>query len=117
MKYIIVAISIIFGVIGQVLFKKGMVVLGGFQISQIIKILFNPYIFCGFMFYGISSIMWLYVLSKFELSTVYPLLSVGYILTAVAGYYIFSETISTYKIISIVLICSGVILMNWKGGM
>lgn len=116
MKYIIVVISILFGVIGQVLFKKGMVALGGFQISHIINILFNPFIFCGFLFYGSSSIMWLYILSKFELSTVYPLLSVGYILTAVAGYYLFNETINVYKVISILLICVGVILMNWKGG-
>lgn len=114
MQYIILFLSIIIGVIGQIFLKKGMMVVGVFHLSNIVKIFFNPFVFVGFLFYGVSSIMWLYSLSKFELSTIYPLLSLGYIFTMIAGYYLFSESITIYKIVSILLICSGVILMGIK---
>lgn len=114
MQYIILFLSIIIGVIGQIFLKKGMMVIGVFHLSNIVKIFFNPFVFIGFLFYGISSVMWLYSLSKFELNTIYPLLSLGYIFTMIAGYYLFNESITIYKVISILLICSGVILMGVK---
>ena len=114
MSYVMVFISVLFGAIGQILFKKGMTSIGTFEMSKILSILFTPTIFSGFIFYGISSIMWLYVLSKHQLSTVYPILSLGYILTTVAGYYLFNEKITGVNIAGIVLICLGIILITRK---
>lgn len=114
MNVIIVLISVIFGATGQILFKKGMTDFGGFDITKIVQIIFSPAIFTGFLFYGTSSILWLYVLSKYQLSTIYPILSLGYIITTVAGYYLFSEKITLVNIVGIVLICLGIILVTRK---
>ena len=103
------------GAVGQIFFKKGMSVIGAFYIKDIIKILFNPWIFSGFVFYGSSSIIWLYSLSKFQLSSIYPLLSLGYIITCFAGVYLFNESITKTNILGIALICIGVILITFKG--
>lgn len=114
MSYVMVAISVLFGAVGQILFKKGMMAAGGFELSKIFSILFSPAIFTGFVFYGTSSIIWLYVLSKFQLSTVYPILSVGYIITTVAAYFLFQEKISSINALGIAFICIGVILITRK---
>lgn len=111
-NYLIVFTCIIFGVIGQVFFKKGMLVLGGFDFTKIFSILFSPSILLGFLFYGSSSILWLYVLSKFELSKIYPVLSLSYIGTLFAGYFLFGEAITFNKIIGILLICFGIIFLQ-----
>lgn len=114
MPYIMVAVSVLLGAVGQILFKKGMMIAGGFELSRVFHILFSPAIFTGFVFYGTSSIIWLYVLSKFQLSSVYPILSVGYIITALAGYFLFSEKISLVNAAGILMICIGVILVTRK---
>jgi multidrug transporter EmrE-like cation transporter len=56
------------------------------------------------------------VLSRVEVSFAYPFLSVGYIVTAVAGYAVFNEQLSLTKIMGIALICLGVILIAGSGG-
>lgn len=114
MAYLMVAVSVILGAAGQILFKKGMMEVGGFELSRILSIIFSPSIFTGFVFYGTSSIIWLYVLSKFQLSTVYPILSMGYIITAMAGYFLFSEKISFVNAVGILCICIGVVLITRK---
>jgi multidrug transporter EmrE-like cation transporter len=48
------------------------------------------------------------VLSRVEVSFAYPLLSVGYIVTAIAGYYLFQENLSITRIAGILIICVGV---------
>lgn len=114
MPYIMVAISVLLGAVGQILFKKGMMAVGGFELSRILHILFTPSIFMGFVFYGTSSIIWLYVLSKFQLSSVYPILSMGYVITALAGYFLFQEKLSPVNAFGILFICIGVILITRK---
>lgn len=111
-KYLITALCVILGVIGQVLFKQGLIAFGSFNFKQIVSIVFSPYVFTGFVFYGTSSILWLYSLSKFELSKIYPVLSLGYIGTCIAGYYLFGESISLNKIIGISFICIGILILN-----
>ena len=46
-----------------------------------ISIMVNPYIIGGFISYGVSIIIWLWVLSKVEVSLAYPFQALGYILT------------------------------------
>lgn len=52
------------------------------------------------------------VLSRVEVSYAYPLLSVGYIVTALAGYYFFSEALTPVRWLGIVTICIGVWLIT-----
>ena len=62
----------------------------------------------GLACYVVSVVVWLLVLSRVEVSFAYPLLSVGYIGNAVAGYYLFQENLSLTRITGIVIICAGV---------
>lgn len=115
-NYIFLASSILLAVTGQLLMKKGMLVFGAFPASQflfkIIPMLLNPYVFFGIACFGFSAITWLVVLSRLELSFVYPLVSVAYILVAVASWFFFKENLTLMRWLGILVIVLGVFLIS-----
>lgn len=86
------------------------------SITQIIfslfRIIFEPHIFCGLSCYVISVGIWIFVLTKSQVSIAYPLLSIGYIINIFLAYYLFSEPITISKIIGITFIVIGVITIT-----
>lgn len=116
MNYIILAISISLAVAGQLLMKHGMNQFGTFPISQIIfkiiPMILNPFVFLGFFLFGVSSIFWLAVLSRMQLSFVYPMVSLAYVLVALFSFYFFKENVSLIRWVGIGVICIGVFLIS-----
>lgn len=115
---LIVGIAIITAVMSQLLFKKGMLAMGGeiglsvqsiFQ--MVLNIFKNPYIMTGIFLYGLSFITWLVVLSRVKLSFVYPMTSLNFVLVILASYYLFGERLSAPQIGAIMIIIIGVILL------
>lgn len=100
---------------GQVLWKTGMTKIH-FELSLkgIINTIFNPYIFSGAVVYVFATVIWLYLLSKEQLSKIYPLQSLCYVLGAVAGVIIFKESFSTSKVFGLILIVAGAFLVAAK---
>jgi drug/metabolite transporter (DMT)-like permease len=104
------------GVVGQLTMKKGMNTIGNIAVkdifsSRIFEILFQKYVFIGMALYVIASLLWLVILSQEELSFVYPLISIGYIITAVLSKFIFHESLTLFRFLGILLICGGVYLI------
>ncbi|MBU5484836.1 EamA family transporter [Clostridium sp. MSJ-11] len=115
MNYLLLIINIFMLVCGQVLWKIGMSKID-FQLSfkGIINTLFNPYIFSGGIIYVFATIIWLYLLSKDQLSRIYPLQSLCYIVGAFAGVIIFNESLTISRILGLLLIFVGAILVVIK---
>lgn len=109
-------ISISLAIVGQLMMKHGMMMFGQFPVthllSNLLPMVFQPYVFIGIMCFGISSIFWLVVLSRIDLSMAYPLVSIAYIVTAIFSYYVFKENISIIRWIGIITICLGVFLVS-----
>ncbi|MFH1541519.1 MAG: 4-amino-4-deoxy-L-arabinose transferase [bacterium] len=114
--YLMLGFSILLAVTGQLLMKKGMMVFGQVATDEffqrIIPMLLNPYVFSGIACFGFSAMTWLVVLSKFELSFVYPLVSVAYILVAIASMVFFQETVPMIRWLGIAVIVFGVFLIS-----
>lgn len=102
----------------QLFLKKGMQTIGYFEFTLrhfphiTWQALTNLYIIGGLVCYVFSIGAWLMVLSRVEVSYAYPLLSVGYIVTAVAGYYFFQEPVTLTRLIGIAVIILGVYLVT-----
>lgn len=115
-QYVILLTSVILGGLAQLAMKKGMMGEapgGGFSLVAIItKVFTSPYVFLGLALYGLSAILWLYVLSKIELSYAYPLVSISYIVVLLGSYFLFQETISWPRLLGIACICLGVIFIS-----
>ncbi len=116
MNYLILATSVLLAVAGQLLMKKGMMLFGTFPVSQLlyklIPMFFNPFVFFGFVCFGLSSIFWLVVLSRLPLSLVYPMVSVAYVVVAIASIIFFKENVTLVRWIGIIVIVTGVILIS-----
>ncbi|MGE4357225.1 MAG: EamA family transporter [Candidatus Omnitrophota bacterium] len=68
--------------------------------------------FFHFGFYFTSSLIWLMVLSRAELSYAYPMLSLGYIMIVFLSWIIFKENVSFWRWLGIILISFGVGLLQ-----
>jgi multidrug transporter EmrE-like cation transporter len=77
--------------------------------------LLSPYILMGLACYAVSVVVWLLVLSRVEVSYAYPLLSVGYVFVAFAGWHFFNESITITRWAGIFMICLGVSLITRTG--
>jgi len=115
-NYIMLFTSVALAAAGQILMKYGMRMIGVFPVrellSKIVSIIFNPFVFSGLSLFGFSSIIWLVVLSRLELSFVYPMVSVAYIIVTIASFFLFSEQVTLIRWLGILTICAGVILIS-----
>lgn len=84
-------------------------------LSLLYTVIINPGIFLGLSLYAISVAVWMYVLSKLEVSVAYPLLSIGYVVNLFLAALLFDEPLTTYKFVGIGLIILGVMVL-YKGG-
>jgi len=114
-------IAIAMGAVGQIGMKAGMNRVrerSGGELGSIIKAL--PRIFTdllvlfGIGMYLLSTVLWLWVLSRVPLSFAYPCISISYIIIIVAGKWVFRERIDAWKIAAMVLILAGVIALGFS---
>lgn len=112
-----VFVSIILNSVGQLLFKLGMNQIGVFDFSVtniaslILKVLMSPALMGGLLLYFLSTGVWFLVLSRAEISYVYPLISLSYIVTAAGAYFFLQEHISATRLLGTLIIIVGVVLV------
>jgi multidrug transporter EmrE-like cation transporter len=119
----LVSFSLIFAgvmlnVAAQLLIKAGTNNIGYFEFSQenIIpigwKLATEPYIIGAIACYGISVVLWILALSRVQVSIAYPLLSMGYVVNALAAWWFFNETFNPAKVAGIGVIILGVVILS-----
>jgi multidrug transporter EmrE-like cation transporter len=98
----------------QLLLKAGTNAVGAFEYSSANilpigwKLATEPHIIGGLGCYVISVVVWIMALSRVEVSIAYPLLSVGYVVNAIAAYYLFGEAVTPMRLTGIAVIIVGV---------
>lgn len=113
-----ILLSVFLNATAQICMKKGMLIVGeisgGIQafVTMLPAMITNVYLWISALCYIISILLWLVVLSKVDVSYAYPFLSIGYILSVFAGYFLFHESVSLIRVIGIIVICIGVILIS-----
>ena len=65
----------------------------------------------GVVCYMISLLVWIIGLSRVPVSVAYPMLSLGYVINAVAAYYLFGESVTIMRWLGIGFIIVGVWLV------
>jgi multidrug transporter EmrE-like cation transporter len=101
----------------QLLLKAGTNAVGQFEFSTEnilpvgMKLALEPHIAGGLACYVVSVAVWIVGLSRVPVSIAYPMLSVGYIVNAVAAWYLFGESLTAQKLIGIAFIVCGVFLV------
>ena len=118
MTLLLIIISVVLNCIAQLCMKKSMMgageITGGVQglLLAIPTMIVNLYLWLSLICYALSILMWMVVLSRVDVSYAYPFLSIGYILSAIVGYYAFGENVTPIRIAGIIVICIGVVLIS-----
>ncbi len=98
----------------QLLLKAGVKPLGALSVeaSTLLatgaRVLTQWPILAGLACYVLSVGVWLVALSRVEVSVAYPMLSLGYVVNAVAAYWLFGEALGPMRCAGIAIILVGV---------
>ena len=68
-------------------------------------------ILAGLACYAVSVAVWILALTRVQVSIAYPMLSLGYVVTAFAAWGLFGESLSAQKLLGIGIIIAGVIVV------
>src|SRR5512139_2757456 len=117
LSFSLILTGVLLNAAAQLLLKAGTNAVGHFAFSKenILpigwKLATEPHIIGGLSCYVISVVVWIMALSRVEVSIAYPMLSIGYVVNALAAWYLFGETVNVSRMIGIGIIMIGVFLV------
>lgn len=116
-KYSLMVFVATIGVAGQILLKKGLASFSHLEFDSFLckigAIVFQPLIISALLCYAIGVVAYLFLLSKVELTSVYPVctsLTFGGI--TFLGWFFLNESLSWQKLCGIVFIVIGILLIE-----
>lgn len=103
--------------LAQLLLKKGTNNIGAIHLtldtlfSTGLKMATQLPILGGLSCYVLSVVLWIVALSRVEVSVAYPMVSLGYVVTALGAWYFLGEQISLQRVVAMAVILAGVALL------
>ena len=118
MKYFYIPGTLLFTVYGQMILKWRITKLNwsmvdgnlNEKIIHYLKLLFDPFVFSCFVSAFIASVCWTMAMTKFEITTAYPFMSISPVIVFLLGIFILNETFTIGKVIGLALIILGSIV-------
>ena len=92
--------------VGHFAFNRDNILPVGWQLAT------EPHIVGGLTCYVISVVVWIMALSRVEVSIAYPMLSIGYVVNALAAWWLFGEAVSVTRLTGIGIIIVGVYVVS-----
>ncbi|MFN7087560.1 MAG: SMR family transporter [Burkholderiales bacterium] len=117
LSFSLVLCGVLLNAAAQLLLKAGTNAVGAFEFSRenVLpvgwKLASEPHIVTGLACYVVSVVVWIMALSRVEVSVAYPMLSIGYVVNAIAAWYLFGEAVTTMRLAGIGFIIVGVFLV------
>ena len=109
--------GVLLNAIAQLLLKAGAGSLAGLELRPANALLIasrlvvSVPIIAGLACYALSVVLWILALVRVEVSVAYPMLSLGYVVNAVAAWWLFGENLSGARLAGIGVILVGVWLV------
>lgn len=114
----LVLMSVFLGSIGQIMMKSGSDRVGQLALTptslipDIIRVLRVPEFWMALLLFGVSSLIWVKVLSKSELTHAYPLGSMSYIFVFLLSSLLLHETLTLQKVLGATVILLGIFIIH-----
>jgi multidrug transporter EmrE-like cation transporter len=116
--FALILTGVLLNACAQLLLKAGTNAIGHIEFSGngiwavAPKLMLEPHILGGLACYAISVVVWIGALSRTPVSLAYPMLSIGYIVNALAAWYLFNEALTPTRMLGIAVIIVGVVLIT-----
>lgn len=117
LSFSLVLTGVLLNAAAQLLLKAGTNAVGHFDfhwqniIPIGLKLGLEPHILGGMACYAISLVVWIMALSRVPVSIAYPMLSIGYVISAFVAWQWFGEPLAAQKMAGIGFIIVGVFLV------
>lgn len=117
LSFFLVLCGVLLNAAAQLLLKAGTNAVGAFEFTAsnlpvvAPRLALEPHILGGLFCYVVSVVIWIMALSRVEVSIAYPMLSIGYVVNAVAAWYLFGEAVTGTRLIGIAFIIIGVVVV------
>ena len=76
-----------------------------------VRLAIEPHIVAGLACYVVSVVVWIVALSRVPVSIAYPMLSIGYVVNAIAAWYLLGEAVTPMRLVGIGIIVLGVFIV------
>lgn len=103
---------------GQLSWKLGLNQIGGFLVwgtsifDTLGKLVTNGYFLLGCLAYALAVVLWFYLLSRYDLSYIYPFTALLYIGTLLVSRFFLGETIPIWRWVGVFFIIIGVTFLS-----
>jgi multidrug transporter EmrE-like cation transporter len=117
LTFSLVLTGVLLNACAQLLLKAGTNRVGefAFSLANLVpvgsRLVLSPYIAAGLGCYVVSVVVWILALSRVPVSIAYPMLSIGYVVNALAAWALFGEALGPQKLVGIAFIVVGVFLV------
>jgi drug/metabolite transporter (DMT)-like permease len=121
MAYIYIAGTVLLTTYGQLVIKREINQIGEFPsgpdllLFLISDVLFRPLVISGFAAALAASLCWMAALTKLDLSTAYPFMSLNFVLVGLLAVPLFGDTFGASKVIGLLLISAGLFAIGSAG--
>jgi drug/metabolite transporter (DMT)-like permease len=120
---LLILVSVTCSSLAQLLLKMGMVnnvyaqaAAAGDWRGMAQGALLNPFVVGGLSLYFASTLVWLSVLARVDLSYAYPFVGLGFLLTLFFGWAVMKEDVTLPRVIGTLMIAGGVVLVGSTRG-
>jgi multidrug transporter EmrE-like cation transporter len=121
-QFALILAGVLLNATAQLLLKAGAGTLAGVELRAsnalliATRMLNSMPIIAGLACYVLSVVVWILALARVEVSVAYPMLSIGYVVNAVAAWWLFGENLSGARLAGIGVILVGVWLVARTSG-
>ncbi|MDE1942205.1 MAG: EamA family transporter [Betaproteobacteria bacterium] len=116
-SFSLILTGVLLNAAAQLLLKAGTNAIGHFEFQwrNLVpigwQVATEPHILGGLACYAISVVVWIMALSRVPVSMAYPMLSIGYVVNAVAAYWLLGESLPAVRVAGIFVVILGVFLI------
>jgi multidrug transporter EmrE-like cation transporter len=115
--FLLVLAGVLLNAVAQLSLKAATAVSGPIRLdlrgiaAGLSRVAFVPWFWLGGACYVLSIVIWLLALSRVPVSVAYPMLSIGYIVNAIAARLWFGEDLGAVRLVGIGIIIVGVFVL------
>lgn len=80
------------------------------KLLALIKLVFDPFIFVGFISAFVASLFWMAAMTKFEITYAYPFMSLSPAIVFLVGIFLLGETFTIGKVLGLIIIAIGIVV-------
>jgi drug/metabolite transporter (DMT)-like permease len=121
-NYLLILLTVLISVTAQTFLKTGMNNIGNISdlslsalLPLALKMVTNIFVITGLSLYVVGTFFWLVLLSRLDLSFLYPFGALQYFFVFLVSYFLLGETIRPARIIGVAIIMIGIFIIGKWG--